>query len=112
MPRPMWCRVALLMLMVGLPVRAGVGAQAPAGLTRHEGKYYVIYTDLSADAVREADLRMSRMAEEYSARTKAFSGVIRDKLPCYLFSREKDYLDFGGVAGTAGLFDRSRGLLM
>ena len=52
---------------------------APAGLKRYETKYYVIYTDLPDDDAKETGLRMTRMAEEYYARTKEFSGKINKK---------------------------------
>src|SRR5688500_14179087 len=75
-----------------------------AKLATHEGKYYVIHTDLSRDEVREADLRMSKMAEEYHERTKDFAGEIREKFPFYLFRNEADFIAAGGKPGSAGVF--------
>ena len=54
-------------------------------LKRYEGRYYVINTDLIGDDLREAELRMTRMAEEYKKRTEGFSGTITRKFPFYLF---------------------------
>ena len=81
-------------------------------LPTYDTRYYTIHTDLPQSIVREADLRMTAMAEEYQSRTKDFSGAIGQKLPFYLFSTEQDYHDFGGMEGSAGIFDPSSNLLM
>jgi len=78
----------------------------------YEGKYYIIYTDLDETQVREADLRMTRMVEEYQNRTREFAGGIHQKLPFYLFRKEQDYLDAGGLPDTAGIFDPGSQVLM
>lgn len=80
----------------------------PKGLASYEGRYYVIHSDLSRDELREAELRMSRMAEEYHARTKDFAGAIRTKFPFYLFENERDYHAAGGAEGSAGMFNPNR----
>lgn len=77
-----------------------------------EGRYYVIHSSLDRDRIREADLRMSKMAEEYHARTKEFSGAIRNKFPFYLFATQEDYLAGGGMKGTAGCFNPNSNVLM
>ena len=77
----------------------------PPDLKIYETKYYKIHTDLDADAVREATLRMDTMAEEYHRRTSGFSGIIDKKLPFYLFKKSSDYLNFGGLRGSAGVFE-------
>jgi Protein of unknown function (DUF1570) len=74
-------------------------------LPTYETPYYIIHTDLDADAVREATIHMTKMAEEYHQRTLEFSGVIRTKLPFYLFRTQSDYYAAGGIRGTAGLFN-------
>src|SRR4051794_14224791 len=38
----------------------------------YDPKYYPIHPDLTRDSPREAQLRMTKMAEEYRARTKMF----------------------------------------
>jgi len=83
-----------------------------AKLATHEGKYYVIHTDLSRDEVREADLRMSKMAEEYHERTKDFAGEIREKFPFYLFRNEADFIAAGGKPGSAGVYMNDTRTLM
>src|SRR5688572_23174445 len=71
------------------PAQPGDPAQPPPqpsqGMKRYEGRYYVINTDLLGDDLREADLRMTKMAEEYKKRTEGFSGTIGHKFPFFLF---------------------------
>ena len=67
----MHIRITYLLVLVLLPV-----LRAPAqDLVAHRGEYYTIWTDLPPDAAREAQLRMTRMAQEYMARTR---GLIQD----------------------------------
>jgi hypothetical protein len=73
-------------------------------MATYQTQYYVIHTDLTGDRLKEAALRMTKMAEEYHNRTKGFAGQINQKLPFYLFNREADYLNAGGMAGSAGVF--------
>jgi hypothetical protein len=93
-------------LVVALAWAAWAGSRpaVAADLVRYESKYYTIYTDLDPDVEREAAARMTRMADEYHDRTKAFAGVIRQKFPFYLFKSEADYRAAGGWPGTAGVF--------
>ena len=88
-------------------------APTPGRLKAYTSRYYVIYTDLGIDVAAEASARMTAMAEEYYNRTKDFGGVIRSRLPFYLFSRSEDYLAAGGTPGSAGQFSGGRqGVLM
>ncbi len=80
-------------------------AQAKPALRTYETRYYVIHTDLGRDAAREAEVRLTRMAEEYRRRTRDFSGEIRTKFPFYLFRSEADYHAAGGTPNTAGEYD-------
>ena len=80
-------------------------SQALAQLKTYDSKYYVIQTDLEGDDVREASLRMTKMAEEYHARTADFSGIISQRLPFKLFKKRGDYLAAGGPPGSAGVFN-------
>lgn len=50
-------------------------------LNRYESKYYIIYSDLAAEVVEEAEHRITVMAEVYHQRTKGFAGQITRKLP-------------------------------
>ncbi len=89
---------------------AGIGPLRPAAaqgrLKSYQTRYYTLYTDLTGDAVREAQMRIDTMAEAYYARTKGFSGgSIRSKLPFYLFRNLDDYYAAGGIKGSAGVFD-------
>lgn len=94
--------LTLLVCCAILPTDAAHGA----GLQVVQTPYYVMHTDLPPDAVKEASLRMTRMAEEYHERTKAFSGKVNQRLPFYLFQEEEDYYAAGGVPGSAGVYMR------
>lgn len=94
--------------MLSLTMSAPSAAQDLRDLPTYETAYYVIHTDLAGDDVREAGIRMTRMAEEYHQRTRAFAGAIRQKLDFYLFKDPQNYYDAGGVPGSAGVFVRDR----
>lgn len=100
----------LLGLLLGLGGGTGaVRAQSVEGvdLPTYDTKYYVIHTDLTGDALREAKLRMTKMAEEYRARTRGFFGAADQKLPFYLFRKAKDYYATGVPEESAGVFTGS-----
>jgi len=78
---------------------------AQTRLATYESRYYLLHTDLDRDAVREAELRITAMAEMYYERTRGFGGQITRKLPFYLFRRPEDYYAAGGAPGTAGIYD-------
>jgi hypothetical protein len=82
-----------------------VCCSAHAELQTHESRYYIIHTDLGPDEVREADMRMTRMAEAYYNRTKDFSGIITQRMPFFLYKHAEDYYAAGGPKGTAGYFN-------
>jgi hypothetical protein len=103
-------RVVVSLLLV---VAASAAAQTkPAELRTYETRYYVIHTDLGRDVAREAELRLTRMAEEYRRRTSEFSGEIRKKLPFYLFKTEAAYHAAGGTPNTAGEYNPNTHTLM
>jgi hypothetical protein len=107
-------RLATLLITLGLlnfapPLPAAApnrqtDSQTDASLTHYTSPYYDVYSDLEPERVQEAILRMTRMAEEYHARTSEFSGVIRTKFPFYLFKSPEDYYAAGGLPGSAGVF--------
>ena len=72
----------------------------------------MIHTDLVGDDLREAELRMTKMAEEYKKRTEGFSGTIGHKFPFFLFRNLHDYHAAGGMQGTAGVFNPNTDTLM
>ena len=85
-----------------------VGALAGAGNDQwpaYQTRYYVIHTDLQGDALREATIRMTKMAEEYAARTKDFSGAIHTRLPFWLFKNPEDYYATGAPRESSGVFN-------
>jgi hypothetical protein len=103
-------RVYLFVLLLVAPALAQ--RKAATQLQTYQTPYYVISTDLSGDPLKEAVLRMTKMAEEYHARTRQFAGAINQKLPFFLFTREQDYYDAGGQPGSAGQFSAAEGRLM
>lgn len=84
---------------------AGEPAFGQARLQPIETQYYTIYTDLDRDTVREAAVRITKMAEEYYERTKSFSGRITDRLPFHLYRNAADYYADGALERTRGHFD-------
>ncbi|MDP9172817.1 MAG: DUF1570 domain-containing protein [Planctomycetota bacterium] len=90
---------ALLALSGGV-----VRGEDASKLTVYDTRYYIMHTDLPLPMAKEAAIRMTRMAEEYHNRTKAFSGNINHKLPFFLFRQEADYLIAGGMPGSVGVF--------
>src|SRR5438094_2193143 len=78
----------------------------PPGMQSYSSPYYIVYSDIELPRVKEAILRMTRMAEEYHERTKEFSGQIRTKFSYYLFKDKDDYFRAGGLPGSAGVYKR------
>ena len=74
-------------------------------LIKYLTPYYDMHTDLGPDDAREAWIRMTKMAEEYYARTREFSRAIPGRMPFYLFKDERDYYEAGGIPGSAGVFN-------
>ena len=95
--------VSLLLLCVCL--RSPAQTTPAEKLDLHETRYYILKTDLATDDAREAGLRMTKMAEEYTRRTRDFSGDIHTRFPFYLVRDDQLYLKLGGVEGSAGLFN-------
>jgi hypothetical protein len=100
----------ILFLLVSALARAQTKPSSP--LRTYETPYYTIHTDLGRDGAREAEVRMTRMAEEYRQRTRGFGGELRGKLPFFLFRTEADYRAAGGTPNTAGEYDPNAGRLM
>lgn len=100
-------RVFTLALTVLLPA-ADAGAQSDSSLPKFETRYYIIHSPLDRDTLREAAVRIDRMAETYYDRTRGFAGEIRKRMPLYLFDRLADYHAAGGRPGSAGVFDGRR----
>jgi len=69
-----------------------------------ETPYYTLHTDLSEAEAREADLRMTRMFEEYQRRTSDFAGQVKKKFPFFLYRNKADYLAAGAPNGSAGVY--------
>src|SRR3954449_9746637 len=92
-------RVTFLAIAVAAPMFLIDAAATPARaqsnlqpeLPTYDTRYYTVHTDVSPDEAREAAVRMTTMAEEYSRRTKDFSGAVRSKFPFYLVRRADDF---------------------
>ena len=106
-------RATLVAALLAVPLLAGVSPSraartknpGPKKLPRYETKYYVLYTDLDKDMVREAAARITSMAEEYHKRTKGFAGVIRKRFPLYLYKNVADYMNHpDAIPGSAGIY--------
>lgn len=80
----------------------------PPGMKRLDGAFHSLFYDISDEEAAEVIVRMEAMVREYSSRTSAFSGKINGRLPFLLFRRDVDYIDAGGIEGSAGLFDGQR----
>jgi hypothetical protein len=78
--------------------------RAPAGLKRINTPFYLLYTDVSPDLAREASVRMTALAAEYSARMSMFGGRSPRGMPFYLFENQMGYMRAGGMPGSAGVF--------
>ncbi len=94
----MQCAVLVVFLQNALT------ASAQAGLETYQTKYYIIYTDLDIDGVREATVRITAMAEEYYERTRGFAGKITDRLEFYLYRNPADYYANGGLPRSSGVY--------
>jgi hypothetical protein len=91
-------------VMVRRPARAMPPADIMARLKVYPTQYYVIYTDVEPDVVREAAVRMTCMAYEYQRRTAVFERQVRERLPVFLFSKAEDYHASGGITGSSGIY--------
>jgi hypothetical protein len=96
--------VPLICLLILLLAPPGALGDEPA-LKSYASKYYLLHTDLPQAEVREAQLRMTRMVEEYRLRTPGVGGRIKDRLPFYLYKNLADYTQAVGVEGSGGFFD-------
>ena len=86
----------------------GGGRGGRPALRTFQTPYYILYTDLGEADAREADLRLTRMFEEYQQRTAGFAGAVRAKFPFYLYRNKEDYYAAGGPAKSAGVYIESR----
>jgi len=107
--------LALLFLvsnLLGASSKSTGSSDSSSTMQVYPTKYYIIHSDLPTDQVKEAVLRMTRMAEEYHARTQGFSGDIRERMPFFLFKNAADYYRAGGLPGSAGVFNPNDKSLM
>lgn len=96
--------IALVTAHSASPRAAVAEDRGLAKLATYQTKYYTIHTDLDKHGVREADLRLTLMAEEYHRRLAGLAGTVRERQPFYLFKDARDYYAAGGIAGSAGVF--------
>jgi hypothetical protein len=104
--------VPLVLLAIVAPNRPAaadsIGVQTFPHLPEYDTKYYRVYTDVDPAEVKEACIRMTKMAEEYHKRTSDFAGQITEKLPFYLFKNKDEYYAAGGLPNSAGIFNGTR----
>ena len=111
-------KVGLFLGLLGCVAAQHAFAAAPVfpkNLKKYQSQYYDIYTDVAPEEAREVVLRMTKMAEEYHARTQnLFRGQMHDRLPFYLFSDADAYYAAGALPGSGGVFivDQSGARLM
>ena len=74
---------------------------------RTNSRYYVVYSRLDRETLREAHARLTAMAREYHRRTSGFSKSVKRRLAVCLFDNLDDYYRAGGLKGSAGLFTGS-----
>lgn len=65
--------------------------------------YYTLHSDANIEVIREAYVRVTAMAEEYSRRVRDF-GAIRSRLPIYIYTNDDDYFKAGGMTASGGCF--------
>lgn len=99
-----WLSAAALAAPVRNPTPPAGPNNPGAAMHVYPTKYYIIHSDLDTEDVKEAVIRMTKMAEEYHARTQGFSGELRERQPFYLFRTPEEYYDAGGLPGSAGVF--------
>ncbi len=101
--------LSLLLLSLLTPLAyAQVPPSINARLRTFETPHYIIHTDLPDADIREADLRTTRMFEEYQRRTAGFSGQVTTKFPFYLFKNPADYYAAGAIPESDGVFMRDQ----
>ncbi|MCL2640369.1 MAG: DUF1570 domain-containing protein [Phycisphaerales bacterium] len=101
----------LLLVLATFAIAQNPSARSP--MRDFDTPYYKLSTNVDVATAREADLRMTRMFEEYRRRLSDFSVAPRLKLPFYLFADEPEYYAAGGMPGSAGVFIRSsRGAML
>jgi hypothetical protein len=82
--------------------------QIPPGMKGVEGRYHFLIYDIPDDQAQEALIRMEAMVDEYTLRTRDFSGKLNRKLPFYLFRDRAQYTANGGLPGSVGIFNGSK----
>lgn len=100
--------IVILLLLAGAGAPANAQSADALRLPKYQSRFYDLYTDVPPDAAREAALRMTKMAEEYQARTADFARSIKGRMPFFLHADRAAYLANGGQESTAGYFDGSK----
>ena len=90
--------VLLTIGLCGAVVGAGLMKQFPSG-------HYLIISDLPEEDIREAQIRMATLFEEYRGRSKGFRGSIRSRMIFRIYSDRGQYIQGGGPPGSAGYFN-------
>src|ERR1700722_9824793 len=99
---------ASALILLAAPVWAQIPPDVAARLHTYDTPHYIMHTDISETDAREADLRMTRIFEEYQRRTTGFSGQVNGKFPFFLFKNPDDYYASGAIPESAGVFIRDQ----
>ena len=86
-----WLASVTVVGIASVLARAQIPPAIAARLRTFDTPHYIMHTDISDADAREADLRMTRMFEEYQRRTAGFSGQVNGKFPFFLFKNREDY---------------------
>ncbi|MCL2648077.1 MAG: DUF1570 domain-containing protein [Phycisphaerales bacterium] len=105
MKLPSFLGLTILIALTTLAIAQQQSARRP--MRTFDTPYYTLSTNIDDSLAREADLRMTRIFEEYRRRTAAFSVPPKGKLPFYLYATSADYYAAGGMKDSAGCFVRS-----
>ncbi|HUV38109.1 MAG TPA: DUF1570 domain-containing protein [Planctomycetota bacterium] len=111
--RARWVVTGVLLLGLAASLSAAFQNAPPvppdtaARLKRYDSRYYVFYTDLPAERIRnEIVPHMTSVAETFWESTKSYGGKIRGKMQFYVIADQKDYAAAGGQAYGCAWGDR------
>src|SRR4051812_41248292 len=100
--------IVAALLLGGSWIALGEGGVRNAKMRTFDTPYYTLSTDIPDAMAREADLRMTRMFEEYKRRTAGFSHDFQGKFPFEMYTNPEDYYAAGAMPGSAGQFGHGK----
>jgi hypothetical protein len=94
----------LASMVAGIVTVGGARADGPRKMRTFDTPHYMLTTDIPDAYAREADLRMTRIFEEYTRRTASFANSFSGKFPFFMYENREDYYKAGGLPGSDGVF--------